>query len=69
MEKNEKFTVDRTPISISGTVYMPIPPDIVKYLEVEFDEKGKPKTPMKIMPDIGRWGKFVGLWNPKQQSK
>jgi hypothetical protein len=68
--ENDTVIFERTPYKTGeNSIALSIPQELAAYLEIEYDADGKPTTPIKLMPDKSKHGKYIGLWNPKQQAK
>jgi hypothetical protein len=53
-----------------GSVVLIMPKELLNYLDIQYDENGKPLTKLKLIGDLNKHQMpFVGLWNPEQQEK
>ena len=60
---DDKFYIKGGIRKKGNSFYCLLDPHIVEYLNVkDFDD-------VFMIPDVSKHGKFVGIWNPKQQSK
>ena len=59
----DKIVFWRETRSNGGSIIVAIPPEVCEYMDI------KDGTKIGFQEDQSKHGKFVGIWNPKQQVK
>lgn len=62
----EKYTITRPLQKIGNSYYILLPEELRKYLGIDNTEE---EVIIGMTPDTSKHGRFVGIWNPKQQNK